>query len=266
MGNAEYMGLHSSHPLTELTTDFIMSSSTTAVNTFNKSKEDFIWFVKKAVQDKKSYSHSELYHSLLKLFVDADTNKDGLVSKASFSKLIDAAATMPRAYGYAPLDADLYKTEAEKDAARQKMFDSMDLKSTGVITFDEWFKFCEEHIAAKVATMDPHPIIDQGSVDQFQTFIKAAVETPSSAEGVELYWYMLEMFTDHDSDKDGIIKLAEFPAMMKEFLEVPKKHSLTVPAEGDYEALFKKHDPRNDGRLTVDEWMSLAKEEVYKKF
>merc|ERR1712243_38092 len=165
----------------------IMSSSTTAVNTFNKSKEDFIWFVKKAVQDKKSYSHSELYHSPLKLFVDADTNKDGLVSKASFSKLIDAAATMPRAYGYAPLDAELYKNEDEKDAARQKMFDSMDLKSTGVITFDEWFKFCEEHIAAKVATMDAHPIIDQGSVDEYKKFIKQAVETPSSAEGVELY-------------------------------------------------------------------------------
>merc|ERR1712033_54488 len=103
------------------------------VISFNKSKEDFIWFVKRAVTDKKSYSHSELYHSLLKLFVDADTNRDGLVSKASFSKLIDAAAAMPRAYGYAPDDSDLYK----KEAARQKMFDSMDLKSTGVITFDE---------------------------------------------------------------------------------------------------------------------------------
>merc|ERR1712243_201042 len=132
------------------TSTFKMSS--TPVNTFNKSKEDFIRFVKKAVQDQKSYSHSEMYHSLLKLFVDADTNKDGLVSKASFSKLIDAAATMPRAYGYAPVDADLYKTEAEKDAARQKMFDSMDLKSTGVITFDEWLKFSREHIASKTAT------------------------------------------------------------------------------------------------------------------
>merc|ERR1711868_116466 len=202
------------------------------VNTFNKSKEDFIWFVKRAVTDKKSYSHSELYHSLLKLFVDADTNGDGLVSKASFSKLIDAAAAMPRAYGYAPEDSALYKTEAEKDAARQKMFDSMDLKSTGVITFDEWLKFCQEHIAAKTATMDPHPIIDHGSVDQYKTFIK----------------------------------MAEFPAMMNEFLTVPKKHNLPVPSEGQYEALFKKHDPRNDGRLTVDEWMSLASQEVCKKF
>merc|ERR1712243_135270 len=144
MGTLINSSLHSLHIL-------IMSS--TAVNTFYKSKEDFIWFVKKAVQDQKSYSYSELYHSLLKIFVDADTNKDGLVSKASFSKLIDAAASMPRAYGSAPADSDLYKTDADKDAARQKMFDSMDLKATGVITFDEW-----EHIAAKTATMVPIPL------------------------------------------------------------------------------------------------------------
>ena len=107
-----------------------MSTTTNpTINTFNKSKEDFIWFVKKATTDKKSYSHSELYHSLLKMFVDADTNKDGLVSRASFSNLIDEAAAMPRAYGYAPTDADMWKNQQEKDASRQKMFDSMDLVS-----------------------------------------------------------------------------------------------------------------------------------------
>merc|ERR1712002_106505 len=232
------MGLHSSHPLT--TSDFTMSSSTAAVNTFNKSKEDFIWFVKKAVQDKKSYSYSELYHSLLKIFVDADTNRDGLVSKASFSKLIDAAASMPRAYGYAraPADSDLYKTDADKDAARQKMFDSMDLKATGVITFDKWLKFCREHIAAKTATMDPHPIIDHGSVNDYKKFIKTAINKSDSTEAVELYWFMLEIFTEHDVEKEGIIKMAEFPSMMKEFLTTPLKHSLAVPAEDQFEALF----------------------------
>merc|ERR1712198_631576 len=260
------MGLHSSRPLTELIADFIMSSSATSVNTFNKSKEDFIWFVKKAVQDKKSYSYSELYHSLLKIFVDADTNRDGLVSKNSFSKLIDAAASMPRAYGYAPADSDLYETEEAKDAARQKMFDSMDLKATGVITFDEWLKFCREHIAAKTATMDPHPIIDQGSVDEYKKFISAAISNSSSSEAVELYWYMLEIFTEQDGDKDGIVKLAEFPSMMNQVLVIPQKHGLSVPAQDQFEALFKKYDPRNDGRPTVDEWMSLAKEEVFKKF
>merc|ERR1712121_453290 len=184
----------------------IKMSASTAVNTFNKSKEDFIWFVKKAVQDKKSFSHSELYHSLLKLFVDADTNRDGLVSKGSFSKLIDAAATMPRAYGFAPADSDLYKADADKDTARQKMFDSMDLKSTGVITFDEWLKFCREHIAAKTATLDAHPIIDKGSADEYKKFIETAINKSDSTEAVELYWYMLEIFTEHDSQKEGFVK------------------------------------------------------------
>merc|ERR1712121_103518 len=244
----------------------IMSTASTAVNTFNKSKEDFIWFVKKAVQDKKSYSYSELYHSLLKIFVDADTNRDGLVSKASFSKLIDAAASMPRAYGYAPADSDLYKTGEEKDAARQKMFDSMDLKSTGVITFDEWLKYCREHIAAKTATMDPHPIFCC-SADEYKKFEEEeAIESPESTEAVELYWYMLEIFTEHDTEMEGFVKIATFPAMMHEFLATPIEHGLATPSQDSYETLFKKYDPRNDGRLTVDEWMSLAKEEVYKKF
>merc|ERR1711973_757437 len=184
----------------------------------------------------------------------------------TFNKLIDAAATMPRAYGYAPADEELYKTDAEKDAARQKMFDSMDLKSTGVITFDEWLKFCREHIAAKTATMEPHPIIDHGSVEEYKKFISAAISNASSSEAVELYWYMLEIFTEQDGDKDGIVKLAEFPSMMNQVLVIPQKHGLSVPAQDQFEALFKKYDPRNDGRLTVDEWMSLAKEEVFKKF
>merc|ERR1712098_962060 len=257
------MGLHLSH-LNHLLPYTIMSS--TAVNTFNKSKEDFIWFVKKAVQDKKSYSYSELYHSLLKIFVDADTNRDGLVSKASFSKLIDAAASMPRAHGYAPADSDLYKTDADKDAARQKMFDSMALKATGVITFDEWLKFSREHIAAKTATLDPHPIIDQGSVDEYKKFIETAINKADSTEAVELYWYMLEIFTEHDLQKEGFIKMENFSTMMHEFLLTPVKHGLKTPSKDEYETLFKKYDPRNDGRLTIDEWMSLAKEEVYKKF
>ena len=53
-------------------------------------------------------------------------------------------------FGYAPTYAELYKTEDEKEAARKKMFDSMDLKCTGVITFEEWVKFSMDHIISKV--------------------------------------------------------------------------------------------------------------------
>ena len=39
-----------------------MSSSVlTNITGFNKSKEDFIWFIKRAVKDKKCDSYAELY-------------------------------------------------------------------------------------------------------------------------------------------------------------------------------------------------------------
>ena len=60
---------------------------------------------------------------------DTDTNKDGLVNKGSFSKFIDMAASIPRMYGYAPTNTELYKTEDETEQARRKTFDSMDLRN-----------------------------------------------------------------------------------------------------------------------------------------
>ena len=103
-------------------------------------------------------------------------------------------------------------------------------KATGVITFDEWLKFCEEHILAKTKTMEAHPMIDSGDAGQYKTFIKAALGKVAGPQHVELYWYMLEIFTDHDTDKDGIIKQAEFSEMMNQFLATPKKLGLTCPA------------------------------------
>merc|ERR1712189_100536 len=212
-----------------------------------------------------SYSYSEMYHCLLKMFVDADTNKDGLVSKSSFSKLIDAAASLPRAYGYAPEDSELYKTEAEKDAARQKMFDSMDLKSTGVITFDKWLKFTRNTLLPRPPPWILTPSLTKEVLTSTRNSSRKLLPTLAARKQLS-YWYMLEIFTDHDADKDGIVKMDEFSAMMKECLATPLKHELPVPCCEQFEVLFKKYDPRNDGRLTVDEWMTLAKEEVYKKF
>merc|ERR1712121_75758 len=198
------------------------------IHSFEHSSLHYLSPIKMVTSNRKSDAHSELYHALLKMFVDADTNYDGLVSRESFSKLVDKAASIPRAYGYAPPDSELYKTDDERDAARKKMFDSMDLKSTGVITFDEWYRFSMEHIAAKTATIAPHPILDHGSKEQYVEFIKKASDT-SNPENLELYWFLVEIFTDEDSNKDGLITKRAFPAMMAKLLETPMKHGLTHP-------------------------------------
>ena len=112
-----------------------------------------------------STSYVELYHCLIKMFVDTATNTDDLVIRGSFSKLIDMAVSISRMYGYAYTDVELYKTEDEKEQARRKTFDTMDLKGTDVITVDEWLKVCVEHIIAKAATLPAHPILVLRSVE-----------------------------------------------------------------------------------------------------
>jgi len=244
-------------------------------NGFNRSKEDFIWFVKKAVNDKHSHAHGEMYHCLLKMFVDADTNRDGLVSKASFSKLIDIATALPRDYGY-PVENEVQGTDEEKEIMRQKIFSSMDLKNTGVITFDEWLKYCQENIFAKIATMDAHPILDQGDLEQFKNFLKLAVEL-GTTERTELYWLLMELFTESDVNMEGIVTVADFPGLMDKLMKTLQKFTFTqadvkVLMEEDatkkksaHVALFKKYNPRGDDRMCVDEWIKLAVEEVFKK-
>jgi len=232
----------------------ICPTSSTNITGFNKSKEDFNWFIKRAISDPQSDAHAELYHRLLKMFVDADTNKDGLVSRASFSKLVDMADSIPRMYGYVPLDGELYRSEEEKDKAIQAMFDSMDLKSTGVITFDEWFRFSMEYIAAMTATIAPHPILDYGNKDEFLEFLKTAVQ-PGTPENTEMYWYLVELFTESDSNKNGLITVQAFPSMVDRLVEIPMKLGISCPDQfctvGD--------------EMTLDEWISFAMEKVLKK-
>jgi len=242
---------------------------------FNKSKEDFIWFMKKASTDRKSDAHHELYQCLLKMFVDADTNRDGLVSQASFSKLIDNAASIPRAYGYAPLDADLYKTEQEKEQTRKKMFESMDLRSSGLITFDEWIRYTMDHILAKTKTLDPHPTINNANVDQFKTFLITAL-TVGTPENDELYWYLIEIFTECDGDKDGMVTKEDFVKMMEMLSETPIKLAMSHPDLDIFDTdavkrsvatsiLFEMFSCKEKGKMSLDEWVKLAMQGVYKK-
>merc|ERR1719369_425727 len=159
--------------------------------------------------------------------------------------------------------------------ARQKMFDSMDLKATGVITVDEWLKFCMEHIIAKTATLAAHPILDHGNFEEFKAFVKAAFVIGSSAN-TEMYWFLVELFTESDSDRDGIVMLSDFSGMLDEALKTPKKLGMTHPDKGlidvddmkrkeSHYVLFKAYNPVGDDKMCLDEWIKLAMEGVFKK-
>ena len=71
-----------------------------------------------------------------------------------------------------------------------------------------------EHMLAKTATLDPHLILNHGNSEQFKTFHKAGLIS-GSPENKELYWYLLELFTDsqessYGSSKEGSFLILDF--------------------------------------------------------
>ena len=178
------------------------ATSSFSMSDFNKSKGGHIRFIKKASSIKKSGAHGELCRCLLWVLEDADADGNGLDSQASFSEPLVMAATIPREYNFAHEITELHGTNESKELARQQILDSMDLKEIAVVTNDEWLRFSLEHIAAKSATVDPHPILEHDNLEQFKEFLL----TPVQSEAAKMPWALQGLFTEHHT-------VGNFPSM-----------------------------------------------------
>eukprot|EP00091_Calanus_sinicus_P022002 TRINITY_DN676_c0_g1_i1.p1 TRINITY_DN676_c0_g1~~TRINITY_DN676_c0_g1_i1.p1 ORF type:complete len:142 (+),score=46.84 TRINITY_DN676_c0_g1_i1:8-433(+) len=124
-------------------------------------------------------------------------------------------------------------------------------------------------------TRTPPHSLDHGNMEQFKEFLTTAVQ-PGTAEHTEMYWFLLELFTEHDTEKEGMVMKGEFFSMMDKVLETPKKLDIAHPDKAilfsdDVEKkrehqldIFKKNNPRGDNRMCVDEWIGLAMD-LFKK-
>merc|ERR1711971_1128338 len=64
------------------------------------SKNEFIYFMQRAVEDQSNDCYIELYNLLLRAFVSADADFDGQVSQDEFGGMISAAAALPKKFGF----------------------------------------------------------------------------------------------------------------------------------------------------------------------
>merc|ERR1719329_1044511 len=116
-------------------------------------KTAFKGWIKTAMSIPHSRERKELYSFLAECFLDADSDRDGLVRAQEFDGLCESAVRIPRRFGLAPGWSEMYVDVAERQALREQMFRSMDKHGRGMIGMDEWIAFSLAHVAEKVRTM-----------------------------------------------------------------------------------------------------------------
>merc|ERR1712130_420087 len=117
------------------------------------SKNEFIYFMQRAVEDQQNDCYIKLYNLLLRAFVSADADFDGQVSLDEFGGMISAAAALPKKFGFdwwQGSPADMFKAIDENGDGsvpfqlaeeREKTFAKMDENGDGSIAFNEWLAF-----------------------------------------------------------------------------------------------------------------------------
>jgi hypothetical protein len=190
-------------------------------NYINKSKEDILFFLKKATADRNSHEYAELFGNLLKMFVDCDKSKNGLVDKQQFSELVETAAATPRLYGFAPSSADMFKNKAEMEASRDALFEGMNEKGDGKITFDQFLTYTLTHIACKAAPLEAHPNIETNNKTLYWNNMQLALQK-GNAEYTDLYWNLLQIFLSHCGE-DFCAGVDEFTCMVEKVVKPARR-------------------------------------------
>ena len=209
-----------------------------------KTREEFIVWIRLAINDRECGAYEELYQFLTSCFVRADSDKDGRVTVAHFDDMIEEAAQLPRMYGYAPKSEDMFSNQALRKAARAKQFQQMDTKGTGYITLNQWIRFAIDHIAGKIVNI-PKDYLSGSAEDvtkqEFLTFIKKAVNR-NSEEYKELYHFLVRTFQAGDKEGYGEVGPAEFDEMIECAAEAPRRFGLAPKTE----ELFKSKGVSNN--------------------
>ena len=200
---------------------------------FDKTREEFIVWIRLAMNDRESGAYEELYQFLTSCFVRADTDKDGKVTMNHFDNLIEEAAELPRMYGYAPKSDAMYSSEPLRKAARAKQFKDMDIKGLGYITLNQWIRFAIEHIVKKYVQLPKDYLSGAAgnvSKEEFLAFIKKAVNTETQ-EYQELYYFLLRTFQAGDKEGYGEVAPAEFDDMIECAAQAPRRFGLAPKTE-----------------------------------
>lgn len=229
-----------------------------------RSKEEFNYFMRRALASNTDDCYIELYNSSLRAFVAADVDFDGKVSVEEFDSMIEAAAALPRKFGYKWWDEDKCPDEAARKAVRADLFKKIDENEDGGISFDEWLAFALKHYSSFADVLTKN--LDDEDKDAFVAVCKKAGDA-GSPEYKRLYWFHWKCFQAADADRDGMVSGDEFNKMIDMATAAQKRFGMSVPFQSDAERadMFKKMDENGDGSISFDEWLSFSLAEIISK-
>mmetsp|Transcript_68132 Transcript_68132/g.154181 ORF Transcript_68132/g.154181 Transcript_68132/m.154181 type:complete len:387 (-) Transcript_68132:205-1365(-) len=254
---------------------------------FLEEKGQFIKFVLAVAnggKDSKEYKH--LYHFLLKCFTDADNNFDGRLGYLEFETLIDAAAFLPRRFGYAPSTPELYSSDFDRVKQRLALFNGLKPKKAwninkqgsqyDYISFNMWLHYAMTHIREKAVLLkDESPRSKlEGTRDVVQEFL-AACQNRKSREYKEFYHVVLKCFVDSDKDMDGLIDMKSFYDLLEVMIGIPGIRALVPTADDKVSSvehlrkvrqnIFRNLPHEFPGYITFDTWLDFMYTQLTEK-
>jgi Ca2+-binding EF-hand superfamily protein len=228
------------------------------------SKDDFNYFMRRALTSTNDDCYIELYNLLLRSFVAADVDFDGKVSVEEFDGMIEAAAALPRKFGYEWWDEAGCTDEAARKQVRGDLFKQIDENNDGGISFDEWLAFALKRYTGFSDNLPKS--LDDEDKDVFVAVCKKFTDN-LSAEYRRLYWFHWKCFQAADADRDGKVSEDEFNKMIDMATAAQKRFGMEVgfQTEEERKEMFKKMDENGDGGISFDEWLTFSLQHIIAK-
>jgi len=219
-----------------------------------RDKNEFIFFMQRALEDQYNDCYIELYNILLRAFVAADKNFDGQVSEEEFETLINSAAALPKKFGFD------WWAGSSKD-----QFRAIDENGDGAIAFDEWLGFAYKNYQEQAKQQLPKAF-DKTEKDVFVMECKEALNTGSEAYR-KVYWFCWKAFQAADADRDGQVTNSEFATMLNVATHSQKRLGLPAPYQtaNERDSCFQAMDSNGDGSISFNEWLSFYMQDILAK-
>merc|ERR1711982_61562 len=230
----------------------------------------------------QSPQKNQLYGYLALSFGDVDVDKDGWINDKEFDRLLEKVASLPRRFGLAPSWREHYGNDvAKRTAARKQTFDEIekgkyavkDSPAPGKIAMRQFIMWANEHIYAKVATLDgeKHKVafrhVENYTKEEYIATLMAATRDSTSGEAVVLYNYLLTSFVEADTECKGAVTFEQFDKLV-DIAAVPPRFFGLAPDSRDLAArrkMYDEMDTNKEGFVTFRKFLEFTRKHVAAK-